>query len=196
MWWHTWSAWVSAIRWLALEGMARGRNGQGKNASSPVLCPNSSMFPLKIVGLSCSRRGGSISPLTTPPPCHASTSKASLLVPNTHLLHLCHHILPLVNKQPLHLNWKIAFYVESPERNLKGIQISEWMNAFFIIVSHVSWHRQSTCDYRTPKYVPGWLKHCCMYICMYIFDPYVYFWFQENVCKTISNIEFQAIFWG
>ena len=48
--------------------------------------------------------GGSISPLTIPPPCHAPTSKASRLIANTHPLHVCHHILLLVNKRLLNLN--------------------------------------------------------------------------------------------
>ena len=60
--------------------------------------------------------GGSISPSTTPPPCHAPTSKASRLIPNTQPLHLCHHILPLVNKRLLNLNWKMAVHVKSLER--------------------------------------------------------------------------------
>ena len=150
------------------QGMAWGRSGQGWNASSPL---SPSIFNGKHAWIGHKRGGGSISLLTSPPPCHAPTSKDSLLVPNIHLLHLCHHILPFVNKQWLNLNWKMSVNVKSLERNVIGMQISEWKNALFIIVSCVSWHCQPTCGYRTPKYLPGWLKYCFMHICMYIFDP-------------------------
>ena len=150
------------------QGVAWGRSGQGWNASSPL---SPSIFNGKHAWIGHKRGGGSISLLTSPPPCHALTYKDNLLVANIHLLHLCHHILSLVNKILLNLNWKMSVNVKSPERNLIGIQISEWMNALFVIVSRVSWHCPPTCGYRTAKYLPGWLKHCCRHICMYIFDP-------------------------
>ena len=150
------------------RGVACGRSGQGWNASSPL---SPSILNRRHVGIGHKRGGGSISLLTSPPPCHALTYKDSLLVANIHLLHLCHHILSLVNKILLNLNRKMSVNVKSPERNLIGIQISEWMNALFEIVSPVWWHCLPTCGYRTAKYLPGWLKHCCRHICMYIFDP-------------------------
>ena len=150
------------------RGVACGRSGQGCNASSP---PQSKYFQWKPCWNWAEKGGGSISPLTTPPPCHAPTSKDNFLVPYIHLLYLCHHILPLVNKLLWNLHWKMSVNVKSLERNLIGIPISEWINALFIIVSHLSWHCQPKSGFRTPKYLPGCLKYCCMHICMYIFDP-------------------------
>ena len=135
----------------------------------PPLSP--SIFNGNHAGIGLKRGGGSISPLTTPPPCHAPTSKDNFLVPYIHLLYLCHHILHLVNKLLWNLHWKMSVNVKSLERNLIGIPISEWINALFIIASPVSWHCQPTCDYRTPKYLPGWLKYYYVHICMFISDP-------------------------
>ena len=170
MWWHKWSRWVLGTKRLTLEVGAWHAGGVVKGAMlPPPLSP--SIFNGNHAGIGLKRGGGSISPLTTPPPCHAPTSKDNFLVPFIHLLYLCHHILPLVNKLLWNLHWKMSVNVKSLERNLIGIPISEWINALFIIVSHLSWHCQPKCGFRTPKYLPGCLKYCCMHICMYIFDP-------------------------
>ena len=77
--------------------------------------------------------------------CEVCWKLKAFSVPNTHMLHLYHHILHLLNKMLFNLNSKMAFYVESLGRKSQRYT-NKWMNeTIFITVSHVSWHCQSTC---------------------------------------------------
>ena len=194
MWWHKWSRWVLGTRRLALE-VGAWHGGGVVQGDMPLLQLSPSVYNGKHAWIGHKRGGGSISPSTTPPPCHAPTSKASRLIPNTQPLHLCHHILPLVNKRLLNLNWKMAVYVKSLERKShknthKGMNKCTFYYCVMCIMtlSAQMWLMNNRICTRVVKILLYTYLYVYFWPCMHIFD------FRKTAVNPIQIFNFKLIF--